>query len=379
MGRLETSLTFFFLLLLRICSSQNLVLNPSFESYDSCPNYAGGINSISQWNEINYYYSPDCYNSCADSGEYDSPYNFFGYQKASHGTSYAGIVTWVNSLASLRETVCGRLVDSLPPNHIYCIAFYVNLSDSSDYAINRIGALLSDSAFDIATDPPNWMYDIDPSIESDTNLILNDTLNWIKIENKYTSQGGEINIIIGNFRTNSETEVEYINYSNILNNEAYYFIDQVSVEEIKPAHAGSNQTITSGQQVQLGNNVTEDASYQWLPATGLSDPTAPNPIAQPFSTTTYTVTKTQCSAVTTDEVTVTVNTNPAIVVQGTFTLPQLCAENSTAEIFDARGRKVSAFATSQEEALVALAPGMYFLRFQCVNGDVIVRRLVVQE
>jgi hypothetical protein len=379
MRGLTLSLILCFLSFTNFCASQNLVLNPSFEEYDSCANYGGGVDAVNYWNEINYYYSPDYYNICADSGEYSSPYNFFGFQEPFIGYAYTGIGVWQTSLISLREIICGKLSDTLAYNNVYCVSFYVNIPDSADYSINKIGCLLSDSAFDIAVGPPNWMLDFEPSIESDSNVFINDTANWVKIEGTYISHGGESHILISNFRTNIETNTQYLNYGNILNNQAYYFIDQVSVEEIKPAHAGSNQTITSGQQVQLGNNVTEDATYQWLPATGLSDPAAPNPIAQPFTTTTYTVTKTQCSSVTTDEVTVTVNTNPAIVVQGTFTLPSLCAESSSAEIFDARGRKVVAFYTTQEEALVALAPGMYFLRFQCVNGDVSVRRLVVQE
>jgi hypothetical protein len=379
MQGLTFTLILFFLSITTFCSSQNLVLNPSFEEYDSCANYGGGVNVINYWNEINYLGTPDYYNQCAIIGEYNSPSTFFGHQHAFKGIEYVGLVLWTTNPVPEREMICGRLTNSLSPTTIYCISLYINLPDSAEYAINRIGCLLSDSAFDIAVGPPNWMLDFEPSIESDSNVFLNDTATWVKIEGTYTSQGGESYILISNFRTNTETNAQYLNYGNILNNQAYYFIDQVSVEEIKPANAGNNQIITAGQQVQIGNNVTEDATYQWLPATGLSDPAAPNPIAQPFTTTTYTVTKTQCSSVTTDEVTITVNTNPAIVVQGTFTLPSLCAESSSAEIFDARGRKVIAFDTTQQEDLVALAPGMYFLRFQCVNGDVSVRRLVVQE
>jgi hypothetical protein len=368
-------------LCIRICHGQNLVLNPSFENYDSCANYSGAITVVEEWNEISYFYSPDYYNSCNSTGAggYDLPNTLIGYQYAYDGSAMTGIGIWSTSWISERELICGKLIDSLDNNVEYCVSFYINCPNIADYSINRIGALLSDSAFDIAVGPPNWMLDFEPSIESDSNVFLNDTANWVKIEGIYNSNGGEKYIIITNFRTNTETQSQYLNYGNLLNNSAYYFIDQVSVEEIKPANAGNNQTIIAGQQIQIGQNVTEDASYQWAPAIGLSDPSLPNPIAQPFATTTYTVTKTQCSSVTTDEVTITVNTNPAIVVQGAFTLPSLCPENSTAEIIDVRGRKIAAFDTTQPELVVALAPGMYFLRFQCADGNVSVRRLVVQE
>ncbi len=46
-------------------------------------------------------------------------------------------------------------------------------------------------------------------------------------------------------------------------------------------------TICFGQSVQF--NVTGGTSYEWTPATGLSDPTIGNPIASPTETTTYTI------------------------------------------------------------------------------------------
>ena len=54
--------------------------------------------------------------------------------------------------------------------------------------------------------------------------------------------------------------------------------------------------------------IDEGATYSWSPTLGLDDPTSPNPFANPYTTTTYTVTMTNaCGNSHTDQVTVTPN------------------------------------------------------------------------
>jgi gliding motility-associated-like protein len=56
-------------------------------------------------------------------------------------------------------------------------------------------------------------------------------------------------------------------------------------------NAGENQTITSGNQVQLSATVSGNvSSFSWSPAAGLSEVTSLTPIASPAITTTYTLT-----------------------------------------------------------------------------------------
>lgn len=65
--------------------------------------------------------------------------------------------------------------------------------------------------------------------------------------------------------------------------------DEVTVNVIKrqPVSFGSGDTICRGESAQL--RATGGSSYTWFPATGLSDPTSPDPIATPNITTDYTV------------------------------------------------------------------------------------------
>ncbi|MBF9142557.1 T9SS type A sorting domain-containing protein [Hymenobacter properus] len=68
-------------------------------------------------------------------------------------------------------------------------------------------------------------------------------------------------------------------------------------------------SICAGSSVTLA--ATGAQNYQWSPTTGLSNPSAANPIASPTQTTTYTVTGTSNGCTSTSQVTVTVENPPA--------------------------------------------------------------------
>jgi gliding motility-associated-like protein len=87
---------------------------------------------------------------------------------------------------------------------------------------------------------------------------------------------------------------------------------------VKPptADAGPDVSVLEGRSTQLQGK--GEGTYTWHPATGLSDPHAPNPVASPVVTTTYRLVVTLeggCSA--TDEVTVSVK--PHVTVPNAFT------------------------------------------------------------
>ncbi|MBX2960209.1 MAG: gliding motility-associated C-terminal domain-containing protein [Flavobacteriales bacterium] len=87
----------------------------------------------------------------------------------------------------------------------------------------------------------------------------------------------------------------------------------VTVNPLPVINAGADTAFCEGASVQL--NASGATSFVWTPSTGLSNPTIANPVANPTSTTLYTVTGTDgnlCSN--TDAVLVTVNPLPTIVV-----------------------------------------------------------------
>lgn len=88
----------------------------------------------------------------------------------------------------------------------------------------------------------------------------------------------------------------------------------VTVDPLPSADAGPDRIICNGVPVQIGGSPTSStigASYAWDNAVSLSNATTANPTANPASTTTYTVTVTSPAGCTsTDQVLVTVNSNP---------------------------------------------------------------------
>ena len=89
----------------------------------------------------------------------------------------------------------------------------------------------------------------------------------------------------------------------------------VNVNALPVADAGANVAVCDGASATIGGSPTgpSGSTYLWSPSTGLDDPTASNPQAQPAATTTYTVVVTDgnaCSA--SDQVEVTWNALPQV-------------------------------------------------------------------
>lgn len=83
---------------------------------------------------------------------------------------------------------------------------------------------------------------------------------------------------------------------------------------IPSASAGPDVTICAGASAQL--RATGGVSFAWSPSTGLSDSTSESPVAQPRSSTSYTVAITAGSCVIYDTVTVTVLDSLGVSIEG---------------------------------------------------------------
>lgn len=75
------------------------------------------------------------------------------------------------------------------------------------------------------------------------------------------------------------------------------------------ADAGEDKAYCNGEAIEIGTPGNSTDCYRWQPTNGLDDPNSPMPMANPSSTTTYTltVTKENFTSRTTDDVTVKVN------------------------------------------------------------------------
>lgn len=235
----------------------NLVPNPSFESYSTCPDSLSEIDRAVPWDTPTAA-SPDYYNSCATSGSGVSvPSNTFGSQLARTGQGYAGIIC--RPVNDYREYVEVALSQPLTAGDVVRVEFWVSLADGARDAIDQIGAYLSNGSVGPVTSVSALPYT--PQVESPGGTFLDDKTLWIKISGTFTAAGGEDHITIGNFHDNATTNVETLSgfYPG-----SYYYIDDVSVESLGPAPGAIPALSGLGLLVFAGLLMISGAALLWL-------------------------------------------------------------------------------------------------------------------
>jgi hypothetical protein len=356
--------------------AQNLVANSSFETTTSCPDDLDQLGYAAPWVNPTAN-TPDYFNSCASSNA-GVPANVLGVQNARTGQAYAGIGIGIPTPNDeRREYIQCKLTDTLLAGKKYCVEFFVSLSDSSMTAIDRIGMYFSSAPIhDYST--INYL-DHDPQIESPAGVVITETVDWYRVSGFITATGGETYITIGNFHSAAETSIGTMPgtwYG------AYYYIDDVSVIEIADCIAGTNTTISTNDSLELGGIAVPGVTYAWMPETGLSDPTAANPKASPSTTTTYTLTQTECNVISTSIVTVTVHPTRVFIPNPVLLTEQLTViglePHSMIEIFDMQGRALYKSDDYQNDFwLHQLSVGVYIVNLTRPNGEVLQRKLSV--
>ena len=304
---LPKGLLFVFIFYSTISKSQyNLVPNPSFEIYSSCPNASSQISLAIPWVGTNN--STDYFNACAPSCSLSVPcQSSASFQHARTGSSFAGI--WMVNGYGLdyREYLQTEILDTLVALKCYKISFFINLHNSMKYAVNNFGAYLSDNGFTTSWGPAPYT----PQVLGFLNKINQDTLGWIEISSIYYANGNEKYISIGNFYDDTDTDT--LNTGNGTYSGAYYYIDDVSVIPIDsiiggmPAFAGNDTSITIGDSVFVGQEIY-NLNCNWYDSSGtLIDSNISGIFVSPTSTTYYVVEQNLCGTITYDTVNITVN------------------------------------------------------------------------
>ena len=298
--------------------SQNLVPNPSFENFTSCPT-AAQFSKLTPWCGLAG--GEDAYNTCYNSiggmgpGGVGIPYTFFGFQYPRTGNGIGSCV--INAIGlggqDKREYIHVPLTKPLQAGKTYCGMMYLNLYNPSKYTADRVGMYFSSNPFACnqafptpQTIPP---LNVIPQIANAVGNFITDTLNWTEVSGSFTAVGNEQYLTIGNFYNDAATNTVVVNPSSGYT-VTYFLIDDVSLEEIIPAKTINDTSICVNDSIMLAQpSPTEFVEYSWQPATGLNCNTCASPKAAPQSSTTYTLTKKQCHATTTDVVSITVKTD----------------------------------------------------------------------
>ena len=292
--------------------SQNLVPNSSFEIYSNCSynllaNASPWCLSQSNGGQSGYY------NICSVN-PYTTPSQYIdacfkSFQIPHSGVAYIDIASYVLSTTQESSVPQVKLIDTLIAGKIYCVTYYVSVWNNAKYTIDKLGALLTPTPFPcfVAGGPTVAIAgNYTPQVVTTPGVAIGDTLNWTEVSGSFTAVGNEAYLAIGDFFTHAQHYIQNT-YPTNCNGLAYYYIDDVSVEEVEIAKAKNDTLIMQGDSAMIGLNNSEAALFSWQPSVGLSCANCPNPKASPTITTTYTVTKTQCKSVTSDVITVTVS------------------------------------------------------------------------
>lgn len=220
-----------------LATSQNLVLNPSFETYVDCPQTLGNMdNDVMQWRAPTLG-STDYFNTC--SAAMGAPKNFNGEQRPDFGNGYVGLYLFAPD--DYREYIMGQLVQPLKKGATYKISFHVSLAERSDFAIQTFGVLFSETSFTVETRKALSAMHLTKVgqksgavKEIEVADFYSDQEDWVLVETAYEAKGGERFVTIGNFKDNRRTKK--MNFRGDLTKGAYYYLDMVQVVAVKDTH-----------------------------------------------------------------------------------------------------------------------------------------------
>ncbi len=224
-----------FLLLISYCclpQSLNIIPNPSFEDFSSCPTYLFQIDRAIPWFSPSQL-SAGYYNSCANITfpPIGVPYNGgCNYLLPKTGNAYAGIYA-EQSQDNRRTYLEVKLTEPLKANTGYHAGFWICMYDCLYLAMDMAGMYFSvDSVWCPQNQiPPVYLINAVPQVNNTSGNVLTDTANWTLISGYFKADGGEQFLVIGNFYPWNQTTWYWTQMQGYPR--AYYFIDDVFVYE----------------------------------------------------------------------------------------------------------------------------------------------------
>ena len=404
MKKLISLLILFTCACIKIQAQVNYVLNPSFEQFSQCPNNFDQIKFAKNWYPLDTIggfpddpmCSPEYCNACAGS---ISTVGVPRGEKYDHyprtGNGMAEVQMYFDegfSIPLYRDYLQGKLSTHLLTGIRYCVTFYVTLEQGSGYAINHIGAYIDDGSIDIGQDSvgcaaPQTGYT--PQIVETT--IINDTLNWVKVQGSFVANGTEKFITIGNFFDKAHTSTIHLPASG--SEVSWYLVDDVSViESDAVADAGPDKLIRNGDTVLIGltDSNTAGMPCYWYVQGGTTPLDSGGSIrVHPDTTTSYIVEMDLCGNITKDTVSVFVATAGTAIfcpdrfqiypnpTSGIFTIEN--AKGITIVIYDVVGKEVylaNVGSNRQQIDISSLTNGVYMAHITNSTGNQVVKKII---
>jgi len=218
-------------------SAQNLVPNPGFEIFDTCPSAVSQIRYAVPWFQPSLA-TPDFYHSCgAGSSPVAGPVNCDGQFHTHSGIGMAGFITLIQGAPQgspnyhYNEYVAAELTTTLIANATYYVLFYVRSNPNTDYATSSIGAYFTSVKM---TKQNVDTFNVIPQVSNPASNFIAQRATWTKIQGSFKAAGGEKYIYIGNFRGNISGYFQSLPINTVVpcpgpGTNSYYFVDDICV------------------------------------------------------------------------------------------------------------------------------------------------------
>lgn len=214
--------------------AQNLVHNPSFETFINCPKTLGNLEAdLEDW-QAPTNGSTDYFNGCSQA--MGTPKNFNGEQPADFGVGYVGLYLYAPQ--DYREYIQAELKSTLKKGETYKVSFYVSLAERSDFAIKEFGIQFSENPIEVNTTKTlSRMHlskvpgDVSNYFEIRYSDFYSDEKDWVLVEQEFVANGTENYVIIGNFKSNKRTQ-KFATKRNSTRG-SYYYLDMVSITTLE--------------------------------------------------------------------------------------------------------------------------------------------------
>lgn len=237
------------------CStSGSLVINAGFEDNTACPNNINQISNANFWTSVNNGQAPndetDYFNACGNS-IVGVPQNNIGNEAAHGGNGYGGFIAYIPASPNYREYITGQ-VPALTAGATYCLRMYVSLADSSRFAVDQLGAYLTNIPYDGST-PQN------PQVNNAEFNIISTKNGWVEIGGSFVAVGGEQYLSIGNFSKYNTNVTSVVGAGTVPY--AYYFVDDITLSEINAQIVQTDTALCYGSTLMLNANSNACSIY----------------------------------------------------------------------------------------------------------------------
>ena len=220
--------------------SQNLIPNGDFESNLNCPEEKGKIDLAVGWispNTGNPDYFHECYSTTnpivmrRDGA--GVPVSYMGISNTHSGKAMAGLYLHKveNGLVPWKEYLQIKLNSKVKRKKDYCFKAYVKLSEFSNYASSNFEVVFSNSKI---KEEHAFTIREKAQLKLDSGNFLNLKNDWMQICLPLPAQKNAKYITIGNFQPVDFTDKIVVAPRSFKEREnyAYYFIDDISLEEV---------------------------------------------------------------------------------------------------------------------------------------------------